>query len=293
MAGRHEAGPLPVRGHVARTGASPARPHGRTDSARPCSRRGTLAPWAATGATSTTGACTTSRSPTCSPQGSPASSRGSSGRSSSSGRTPGASTSPAATAVTPGFSRPRWACSSGSTATRPTSSGRGTRGPRSSGRSRALPLRPGTFDAIYSWYSSLFMYDDEENLALPFRGGYAPRPGGRLLVHHDNPARLARALTAHEEWDLARGGGWWRTRGSTHPPAATSARAASSAQTGRCWLGPPSCGTTPRRSGRRSPRAPAWSSCASRAPGGGRCGPPRRRRSGSHRTREKDRMSQK
>jgi len=71
---------------------------------------------------------------------------------------------------------------------------------------RSPPFREGSFDAVYSWYSSLFMYDDEENLRS-LRGVVALlKPGGRLLVHHDNPARLARELTAHAEWDLSRGG---------------------------------------------------------------------------------------
>jgi len=71
---------------------------------------------------------------------------------------------------------------------------------------REPPFRPGSFDAIYSWYSSLFMYGDEDNLRCLAGVVALLKPGGRLLVHHDNPARLARHLTAHEEWDLARGG---------------------------------------------------------------------------------------
>jgi SAM-dependent methyltransferase len=71
---------------------------------------------------------------------------------------------------------------------------------------RALPLRPGTFDAVYSWYSSLFMYDDEENARCLAAAVALLRPGGRLLVHHDNPARLRGEPRAHAEWDLPRGG---------------------------------------------------------------------------------------
>lgn len=56
---------------------------------------------------------------------------------------------------------------------------------------RALPLRDGAFDGAYSWYSSLFMYDDVTNLACLKELGRVVRPGGRLLVHHANPARLA------------------------------------------------------------------------------------------------------
>jgi SAM-dependent methyltransferase len=71
---------------------------------------------------------------------------------------------------------------------------------------RSLPFRPGSFDAIYSWYSSLFMYEDEENERCLASAVALLRPGGRLLVHHDNPARLMGQLTAKAAWDLPRGG---------------------------------------------------------------------------------------
>jgi SAM-dependent methyltransferase len=57
---------------------------------------------------------------------------------------------------------------------------------------RALPFRPGAFDAVYSWYASLFMFDDRTNLACLAEAARVLRPGGRLLVHHANPLRLAR-----------------------------------------------------------------------------------------------------
>lgn len=57
---------------------------------------------------------------------------------------------------------------------------------------RALPLRPGAFDAAFSWYASLFMFDDARNAACLAALAAAVRPGGRLLVHHANPLRLAR-----------------------------------------------------------------------------------------------------
>jgi SAM-dependent methyltransferase len=71
---------------------------------------------------------------------------------------------------------------------------------------RSLPFRPGSFDAVYSWYSSLFMYDDEENARCLAAAAALLRPGGRLLVHHDNPARLRGVPTARAGWDLPRGG---------------------------------------------------------------------------------------
>jgi SAM-dependent methyltransferase len=56
---------------------------------------------------------------------------------------------------------------------------------------RALPLRDAAFDAAFSWYASLFMFDDATNAACLAALGRAVRPGGRVLVHHANPLRLA------------------------------------------------------------------------------------------------------
>jgi len=56
---------------------------------------------------------------------------------------------------------------------------------------RALPFPDGTFDAVYSWYASLFMYDDPGNVAALAELARVLRPGGRALVHHANPLRLA------------------------------------------------------------------------------------------------------
>lgn len=56
---------------------------------------------------------------------------------------------------------------------------------------RALPLRDGALDAAYSWYASLFAFDDETNAACLRALARAVRPGGRVLVHHANPLRLA------------------------------------------------------------------------------------------------------
>lgn len=76
--------------------------------------------------------------------------------------------------------------------------GAGARPPRYvHGDLRALPFPDGAFDAAYSWYSSLFMWDDAGNAAA--LGGLARvlRPGGRALVHHANPLRLAADPVAH------------------------------------------------------------------------------------------------
>ncbi|WP_242395995.1 class I SAM-dependent methyltransferase [Anaeromyxobacter oryzisoli] len=56
---------------------------------------------------------------------------------------------------------------------------------------RALPLRAGSLDAAFSWYASLFMFDDETNARCLADLARALRPGGRVLVHHANPLRLA------------------------------------------------------------------------------------------------------
>ena len=84
---------------------------------------------------------------------------------------------------------------------------------------RALPFRAGNFDAAFSWYSSLFMFDDATNEACLAGLARVVRPGGRLLVQHGNPlnaeaepaASAARTLAdgsrVEEEsrWDAARG----------------------------------------------------------------------------------------
>jgi ubiquinone/menaquinone biosynthesis C-methylase UbiE len=56
---------------------------------------------------------------------------------------------------------------------------------------RALPLRDGAFDGAFSWYSSLFMFDDELNLRCLREMGRVVARGGRLLIHHANPLSLA------------------------------------------------------------------------------------------------------
>jgi SAM-dependent methyltransferase len=62
---------------------------------------------------------------------------------------------------------------------------------------RALPFAAGAFDAIYSWYASLFMFDDPGNAAALAELARVLRPGGRALVHHGNPLRLERAPREH------------------------------------------------------------------------------------------------
>ncbi len=84
---------------------------------------------------------------------------------------------------------------------------------------RALPLREGSFDAAYSWYASLFMFDDATNEACLAEAARVLRPGGRLVVEHANPLRLANephaaarrelpdgsVVEEESRWDPARG----------------------------------------------------------------------------------------
>lgn len=56
---------------------------------------------------------------------------------------------------------------------------------------RSLPVRAGAFDAAFSWYASLFMFDDPTNEACLSELARSVRPGGRVLVHHGNPLALA------------------------------------------------------------------------------------------------------
>jgi SAM-dependent methyltransferase len=75
---------------------------------------------------------------------------------------------------------------------------------------RSLPVGP-AFDAAYAWYSSLFLGDDQANLAALAEAGRVLRPGGRLLVQHANPARLAADPVADSD-RLLPGGGRCRER---------------------------------------------------------------------------------
>jgi len=58
---------------------------------------------------------------------------------------------------------------------------------------RALPLGEATFDAAFSWYSSLFMFDDATNVACLAGMARVVRPGRRLVVQHANPEALSLA----------------------------------------------------------------------------------------------------
>lgn len=84
---------------------------------------------------------------------------------------------------------------------------------------RALPFVAGAFDALFSWYASLFVFDDATNEACLAEAARVVRPGGRLLVEHANPLRIAADPVAEagrtlpdgsrveerSRWDAARG----------------------------------------------------------------------------------------
>jgi len=71
---------------------------------------------------------------------------------------------------------------------------------------RALPLRTGSLDAAFSWYASLFMFDDAENEVVLKEASRPVRRGGRLLVHHANPLALALEPLAEATRTLPDGG---------------------------------------------------------------------------------------
>ncbi len=70
---------------------------------------------------------------------------------------------------------------------------------------RSLPFRDGTFDAVYSWYASLFMWDEAGNAAALAELSRVLRHGGRALVQHANPLRLADDRDASARRSLADG----------------------------------------------------------------------------------------
>jgi SAM-dependent methyltransferase len=71
---------------------------------------------------------------------------------------------------------------------------------------RALPFADGAFDAACSWYASLFMYGEAENLAALAELARVLRPGGRAVVQHGNPLRLERSPRASARRLLPDGG---------------------------------------------------------------------------------------
>jgi SAM-dependent methyltransferase len=56
---------------------------------------------------------------------------------------------------------------------------------------RALPFRTGSLAGAYAWYSSLFIFSDEEHVALLRDLARCLRPGGRLVLQTAPYERLA------------------------------------------------------------------------------------------------------
>ncbi len=71
---------------------------------------------------------------------------------------------------------------------------------------RSLPFADEVFDCAYSWYASLFVYDDPGNEAALREAARVVRPGGRLLVQHANPLGLAARPVERTARDLPGGG---------------------------------------------------------------------------------------
>jgi len=71
---------------------------------------------------------------------------------------------------------------------------------------QSLPFREASFDAAWSWYASLFMWDEPANLAALAGVARLLRRGGRLLIQHANPLALAREPRAEAGRALPDGG---------------------------------------------------------------------------------------
>ncbi|HEX9242272.1 MAG TPA: class I SAM-dependent methyltransferase [Anaeromyxobacter sp.] len=84
---------------------------------------------------------------------------------------------------------------------------------------RSLPFPDGAFDAAFSWYSSLFVFDDATNERCLAEAARVVRRGGRVLVQHGNPLQLAvepeasaartlpdgSRVEERSSWDMAQG----------------------------------------------------------------------------------------
>ncbi|OJH41766.1 class I SAM-dependent methyltransferase [Cystobacter ferrugineus] len=61
---------------------------------------------------------------------------------------------------------------------------------------RSLPFRPGSLAGAYAWYSTLFVFSDEEHVALLREVARGLRPGGLLVLHTVPRGRLESAPQA-------------------------------------------------------------------------------------------------
>jgi len=100
---------------------------------------------------------------------------------------------------------------------------------------RALPLREASFDAAWSWYASLFMWDEPANLAALVGAARVLRRGGRLLIQHANPLALALEPRAVARRSLPTAAGSRRSPSSIQGPAWTAPPGGWCAPTAACW----------------------------------------------------------
>lgn len=78
---------------------------------------------------------------------------------------------------------------------------------------RTLPWRSGAFDAVACFYSSIFFFDEPQNLAALKEVRRVLRPGGRFVLQAANPLHLARLGQEERTWPLPGGARVWeRTR---------------------------------------------------------------------------------
>ena len=70
---------------------------------------------------------------------------------------------------------------------------------------RALPFRTGALAGAYSWYSSLFVFDDPSHAFVLAEVARTLAPGARFIFHSVPYERLAAAPTAHCELTLPDG----------------------------------------------------------------------------------------
>jgi SAM-dependent methyltransferase len=71
---------------------------------------------------------------------------------------------------------------------------------------RGLPFRDGSVDAAWSWYASIFMWEEAANQRALEGVARLLRSGGRLLIQHANPLALAREPHAAVRRTLPDGG---------------------------------------------------------------------------------------
>ena len=80
-----------------------------------------------------------------------------------------------------------------------------THGPTVRGDVRALPFASGLFDAVACFYSSIFFFEEAENLDALREVARVLRPGGAFVLQSSNPLYLRRQGVTEETHKLADG----------------------------------------------------------------------------------------